>query len=298
MLGTIGFALLLAMPLVAAETNSVATGTDSVSTNTNTDAVANGILQLQAQLHDAQMQIEQSRRQAAEEAQSNAATMSARMDQLEQTIAAQRTADAEVVRRTQQLTFYVVGTVGIAALAVLLLMGYFQWRAFAQLTEITSRQTAALSAVNGVHQLAAPGRATVEVSNARLLDIVGQLEKKILELEKGGRLLAEPPARSSDPLEEGQRFLDANEPQIALECFEKILSRQPQNPEALAKKAAALEKLGRDEEALSLYDRAIAADGGLVIAYLHKGGLLNKLARYDEALKCYERALLVQEKKT
>ena len=71
----------------------------------------------------------------------------------------------------------------------------------------------------------------------------------------------------------------------------------PGHAEALVKKAVALEKLGRNDEALASCDRAIAADGALAIAHLHKGGLLNRLRRYDEALDCYERALVAQEKK-
>ncbi len=59
----------------------------------------------------------------------------------------------------------------------------------------------------------------------------------------------------------------------------------------------ALEKLGRDDEALACYNRAIAADNSLVIAHLHKGGLLNRLRRYDEALNCYEQALVGQDNK-
>ena len=137
----------------------------------------------------------------------------------------------------------------------------------------------------------------MEVSNARLLDIVGQLEKKILDLESGGRLLAEPAAKSADPLAEGQKFLDTNEAQKALNCFEKFLAAQPQNPEALVKKASALEKLGRVDEALACCDRAIAADGARVTAYLHKGGLLNRLRRYEEALGCYELAMRAQDNK-
>ena len=87
----------------------------------------------------------------------------------------------------------------------------------------------------GRPQLAAPGRATVEISNARLLDIVGQLEKKILELESGGRLLAEPAAKP-DPLAEGQTFLDANEPQKALECFENFCPRSRKTRRRWSKK--------------------------------------------------------------
>ena len=75
------------------------------------------------------------------------------------------------------------------------------------------------------------------------------------------------------------------------------MAAHPERAEALVKRAAALEKLGREEEALACYNRAIAADGTLVIAHLHKGGLLNRLRRYDEALNCYEQALLAQDKK-
>ena len=138
----------------------------------------------------------------------------------------------------------------------------------------------------------------MEVSNARLLDIVGQLEKKIIELESGGRLLTGPAVKSDDPLAEGQKWLDAGEAQKALDCFEKILAAQPQNAAALVKKAAALDKLGRTDEALVFCDRAIAEDGALTTsALLQKGGLLNRLSRYEEALKCYEQAMLAKNGK-
>jgi tetratricopeptide (TPR) repeat protein len=189
------------------------------------------------------------------------------------------------------------GAFGLTVLAAVLFMAYLQGRSVARLVEITSRQSATLASAGAVQQLAAPGRATVEISNARLLDIVGQLEKKILKLESGGRLLAEPVAKP-DPLAEGQAFLDANESRKALDCFENFLSAQPQNPEALVKKASALEKLDRVDEALACCDRAIAANGAAVTAYLFKGGLLNRLQRYDEALQCYECALHTQEKKS
>lgn len=275
--------------LFAQDTNS----TPTVGTND----ILNAYIQLQAQLHTAQLQIELSREENAAMAQSNVDMLNGRIQQLEQSLATQRTTDLEIARRTQQLTFYLVATIGIAGLAILLFAGYFQWRAFSQLAEIAARHSAMLGTMDGVHQLAAPGRATVDTSNMRLLEMVGQLEKKIHELETGGRLLAQPSAKSADLFSDGQKFLDANEPQMALECFEKFLASQPQHAEALTKKASALEKLGRVDEALAACDRAIAANGSLVIAYLQKGGLLNRLERYDEALKCYELAMTKQDKK-
>ena len=267
---------------------------DTNSTSTNADAVANGYLQIQAQLHDTQLALEKSR----VEAQQNAADTTARIRALEQTLAAQRANDLAIAQKNQQSLFMLAGAFGLTVLAAVLFMAWLQWRSVARLVEIVSRPGAALASAGAVQQLAAPGRATVEVSNARLLDIVGQLEKKILDLESGGRLLAGPTAKSTDPLAEGQAFLDANEAQRALDCFEKFLSAQPQNPEALVKKASALEKLGRVDEALASCDRAIAADGVTVTAYLFKGGLLNRLQRYDEALKCYEQAMRAQDEKS
>lgn len=279
---------------------SFAAETNAVAVFTNADAVAEGLLQLQAQLHAAQLQIEESREEAAAAAQSNAAAVTLRLAQLEQTFAAQRAADAAAAQRTRQMMLLLTGAFGLAALAFLALTSWFQWRAAAQLARMSpprERTPTSLAAAESVHSLAAPGRAMVEISSARLLEIVGQLERKIFELESGGRLLAAPEAQSADPLAEGQKFLDAGEPQKALECFEKVLSAQPQNAVALVKKAAALDKLGRVDEALAVCDRAIAADGALTSALLQKGGLLNRLGRHEAALQCYEQALRAQTRK-
>ncbi len=45
------------------------------------------------------------------------------------------------------------------------------------------------------------------------------------------------------------------------------------------------------EQALDSYDRAIAADSSMTVAYLHKGAVCNRLQRFQEALACYEKAL-------
>jgi tetratricopeptide (TPR) repeat protein len=62
------------------------------------------------------------------------------------------------------------------------------------------------------------------------------------------------------------------------------------------KKGSALERLRRWEEAMACYDRALAIDSSLTIAYLYKGGLYNRMERFTEALECYEKALHTQEK--
>jgi len=276
------FPLVLAVALFTmpsrAQTNSLS------ATN---DAVVNGYLQIQEQLHATQMAIEDVRAAAADDAKRNADAIAARLESLEQSVAAQRNTDAEAARRTQQLTLLMAGVFGLAGLGIMALMFYFQWRAFSQIAEISAQQQVALANAGAVHQLAAPGRAAVETSNARLLDVVGQLERKIIELENGSSLLAgAADVKSAYALDEGQKLLDAGQPQKALELFDRFLATQPDHTEALVKK-----------EALGVCDRAIGRDGTFTLAFLQKGGLLNQLGRHDEALNCFEQALLAQKKK-
>lgn len=288
---TVGAGLLLAVTVFGQDTNAVP--------GLTRDDVSSNYLQIQEQIRATQLAIVQSQQAAMDAAKSNADALAARLQSLEQTVTSQRATDTEAARRTQQLTLFLAGAFGLAGLGIMLLMIYFQWRAFTQLAEISSQQHAVFANASAVHQLAAPGRAVVESSNARLLDVVGQLEKRIHELEGGQRLMPEiAAAKPSDPLAEVQQSLDANQPQPALEAVDKFLSKHSDHAEALVKKAVALEKLGRNDEALAVCDRAIAADGTLAIAHLLKGGLLNRLRRYDEALDCYERALSAQERKT
>jgi tetratricopeptide (TPR) repeat protein len=301
--------------LLAAETNSISPA-DLAAQN-----AVNGYLQVQEQLHDAQMAIETSREEAAAAAQRNADAMSARIQSLEQTIAAQRNADVAVAQKTQQLTLSLVAAFGSAGLGVMLLMVYFQWRVVKRLVDLPSPQAFALGNVPPP----LVGNAVVSESNTRLFGAVDQLQKRILELEQGSRgALPEKtsPAANGSPknsetisetkngdatakdrdecvanlIVEGQALLDANNAEKALDCFEVALGMDAKHVEALVKKGGALEKLGRTDEAIKCYDRAIEANNSATIAYLQKGGLFNRLARYDEALQCYEMALRTQEK--
>ena len=266
---------------------------------TNFDAVAGGYLQIQAQLHATQLAVEENRLAAADEARKNAESLAARLQSLEQTVTAQRSSDLDAARKTQQLTLILAGAFGLVGLGIMLLMVYFQWRAFSQIAGISAQHQAQLANAGSMQQLAAPGRATVENSNLRLLDVVGQLERRIHELEGGQRLLPENAAVKSSPLlEEGQKMLEENQAQKALASFDRFLTEQPNHAAAHVQRAAALEQLGRMEEALTACEQAIAANGALVSAHLHKGGLLNRMKRYDEALNCFEQALLAQDKKS
>jgi tetratricopeptide (TPR) repeat protein len=283
-------AMVFAVQVFADDTNSVPAVTR--------DEASRNYLQIQEQIHATQLAVEQAQQTAAAQAKNNADALATRLQSLEQSVAAQRAVDSESARKTQQLTLLLAGAFGVAGLGLMLFLVYFQWRAFTQLARISTQHHDAVAAANAVHQLAAPGRVAVETSNNRLLDVVGQLEKRIHELESGPKLLPQNGAgKSAEALDEAQKFLDASQPQPALDALETFLTSHPNHAEALVKKAVALEKLGRTEEALAHCDRAITADGALAVAHLQKGGLLNRLRRYDEALDCFEKALAAQEKK-
>ena len=311
--------MVLAAPVFATETNAVST---SAASELATQSMVNGYLQIQAQLHDAQLAIEKNRAEAAVAAKQNADEMAARIQKLEDNLAAQRSADSVLAQKNQQMTLMLAVAFGLIVVAAVLFMAYLQWRAVARLVELSARRSPEFSF--GAGQVAPPlmANAVVEQSNARLSGAVEMLQKRILELEQSARApLAEknpaatngshknggskngsPAADDRDEcvaslLDEGQSLLDAQQPDKALECFEVALGLEPDHAEALVKKGGALEKLGRTDDAIACYDRAIAADETLTIAHLHKGGLFNRLARYDEALKCYEQALRTQENK-
>ena len=51
----------------------------------------------------------------------------------------------------------------------------------------------------------------------------------------------------------------------------------------------------RFDEAIECYDRAIAQNNSMTMAYLYKGGVFNRMERYTEALACYEQALKTRQ---
>ena len=215
---------------------------------------ANGFLQIQQQLHDTQLALEQNRQQVEAEAKRNAEDTAARIQALQQLIAAQRQGEIETAQKTQQLILILGGAFGAIGLAVLLLMAYLQWRAVSRLVELFSVHRAEFVLEPGRASPPLVANAAVEQSNARLFAVVDHLEKRILELKQVAQApLNEPataavrepngaPKTSSDRDEcvanlitEGQSLLAANEPQKALECFDVALGLHPKHAEALVK---------------------------------------------------------------
>ncbi|VVB71893.1 Photosystem I assembly protein Ycf3 [uncultured archaeon] len=80
-------------------------------------------------------------------------------------------------------------------------------------------------------------------------------------------------------------FLDA------LEIFERVLTMNPQIPDAWNNKGVALFRLGRPEEALECYARAQEIEPENLDALRNRAFVLRSLGRMEEALETYDTVL-------
>jgi len=79
----------------------------------------------------------------------------------------------------------------------------------------------------------------------------------------------------------------------AIEYFDKILEKDPQNTQALTNKGVALGNLGRSLEAISQFDQVLEIDQNNTDALNNKGAALVTLGKYDEALLYFDRILTI-----
>ena len=173
--------LTLGARVFAAETNALSS---SEAPGITVQTQINGYLQIQEQLHDTQLAIERNRQQAEAAAKRNADDMAARIEALQQVIAAQRVSEVETMQKMQQFMLILAGAFGTIGLLVVLLMAYLQWRTVARLVELSSLRPPEFGLGNGRISPSLMAGASVEQSNARLFNMVDQLEKRILELKQ------------------------------------------------------------------------------------------------------------------
>ena len=79
--------------------------------------------------------------------------------------------------------------------------------------------------------------------------------------------------------------------QEAISCYDRALALDPRDAAAWSNKGRSLAALGRREEAIRCYDRALELDPRNVPAWNNKGVSLNALGRHEEAIGCFDRAL-------
>ena len=95
-------------------------------------------------------------------------------------------------------------------------------------------------------------------------------------------------------MKDGLNALKKNKNQKALEIFEKVLSKDPENTMAQNNKGVALRKLNRLDEAIQCYNKALKTNPKLTIALLNKARALKVQQKFDLALFIYEDILEIE----
>jgi tetratricopeptide (TPR) repeat protein len=84
----------------------------------------------------------------------------------------------------------------------------------------------------------------------------------------------------------------------AIVCYDKAISVEPQSAKAWNNKGNSLVGLGRYEEALAAFDKALEIDSQMATAWGNKGNALAPLGRLDEAIRCFGAALAIDPQYT
>jgi tetratricopeptide (TPR) repeat protein len=128
-----------------------------------------------------------------------------------------------------------------------------------------------------------------------LKSIYDKLNKVLTTLTSISLLPYEIMERATDLCNEGIDFLE-EEPQAAIELFDKAIQLNPGLAIAWNNKGYVLNHLERFEEALEILDQALQIDPELVIAHNNLGDSLQSLGRIDEAILSYNKILKIEPK--
>jgi tetratricopeptide (TPR) repeat protein len=93
---------------------------------------------------------------------------------------------------------------------------------------------------------------------------------------------------------EGWQLLKADKNLEALELFDAILAEDESDVSAWNSRGVALRRLGRYEEAIASYNRAISIKPNYPEVWNNRGISLDNLGRYEEAIASYDRAISIK----
>jgi tetratricopeptide (TPR) repeat protein len=114
---------------------------------------------------------------------------------------------------------------------------------------------------------------------------MGMHQEAVLDFDRASELGEE------NVLNRGKAYLSTKHYQEALELYDQAIASNPHYADMWCDKGRALEKLERYEEALVAYDEAIRLSLEYSDAWYNKGSSLEKLQRYEEALSNYDQAI-------
>lgn len=90
------------------------------------------------------------------------------------------------------------------------------------------------------------------------------------------------------------RYLEDGRYEDALNEYQRLLDQDANNLYALRGKAQALLQMGRQQEALAVYDEAIYRDTEAGVTYANRGILKDRMGDYQGALADYQKALALE----
>ncbi len=93
-------------------------------------------------------------------------------------------------------------------------------------------------------------------------------------------------------------LFDLGKYQEAIRYYDKAIKLNPRDTIAYMGKGIALYYLGKYQEAISCYDKAIELDPKNTEVYYNKALALDKLGKYQEAISCYDKAIELDPKNT
>jgi len=123
-----------------------------------------------------------------------------------------------------------------------------------------------------------------ECHNAGRLDEAERLYRRVLEFHRN-----DVTARYGL----GVIHLQQQRPAEALALLEPLAAAMPQQGEIASQCGRAKQELGRVEEALADFDRALQANPANALAWFYRGDLLAERGQIEEALECYQRLVQI-----
>jgi len=94
-----------------------------------------------------------------------------------------------------------------------------------------------------------------------------------------------------DAVLDGVSSLNLNQPEEALESFNRAIDIDPTKADGYLGRANALNTLKRFEEALLDYNKALEIDPTLANAYVNRGSAYSHRGQYEKAIADYEKGL-------
>jgi tetratricopeptide (TPR) repeat protein len=94
--------------------------------------------------------------------------------------------------------------------------------------------------------------------------------------------------------ERAKKSLDAGDLHTAIEIYNLLIAKDPNNVQIYNNRGGALHSLKRYDEALINYDHAIAIKSDYALLHYNRGHALLALKRYDEALTSYDNAIILE----